>query len=150
MRTTQELHLMEIWQEIQAPVQSLVRPQGEESDLIPRLCTDWGEKINCFSKQTWETHRIELTSDKTPYNTGKIKRYVDMTRRDLQRKHLSQCAVYLPQDLTANQEAARLQLRTGCSLLAVDRTEEQNVLEPGSRYDACKLRNPALQDGVVA
>ena len=42
-----------------------------------------------------------------------------------------------------------MQLRTGCSLLAVDRIEEQNVLEPGSRCDACKLPNPALQDGVV-
>ena len=42
---TQELHLMEIWQEIQAPVQSLVRPQGEESDLLTRLRTHWGKKI---------------------------------------------------------------------------------------------------------
>ena len=67
----------------------------------------------------------------------------------LQRTHLSQCAVYLTQDLTANQEAALLQLRTGCSLLAVDRIEEQNVLELDSRCDACNLRNPALQDEIV-
>ena len=72
-----------------------------------------------------------------------------MTRRDLQRTHLSQCAVYLAQDLTANQEAALLQLRTGCSLLAIDRIEDQNVLELDSRCDACNLRNPALQDEVV-
>ena len=57
--------------------------------------------------------------------------------------------MYLAQDLTANQEAALLQLRTGCSLLAVDRIEEQNVLELDSRCDACNLRNPALQDEVI-
>ena len=101
----------------------------------------------------WETHRtenrLELIIGKTPYNNEKIKRYVDMTRRDLQRTHLSQCAVYLAQDLTAIQEAALLQRRTGCSLLAVDRIEEQNVLEPDSRCNACNLHNPALQDEVV-
>jgi len=69
--------------------------------------------------------------------------------RDLQRTHSSQCAAYLAQDLTANQERVLLQLRTGCSLLAVDRIEEQNALEPDSRCDACKLRKQALQDGVV-
>ena len=143
---TQELHLMEIWQEIQAPVQSLARPQGEESDLITRLRTHWGKKIK---QQAWEMHRTELTSGKTPYNIEKIKRYVNMTRRDLQRTHLSQCAVYLAQDLTANQEAALLQLRTGCSLLAIDRIEDQNVLELDSRCDACNLRNPALQDEEI-
>jgi hypothetical protein len=144
--TTQELKLMEIWQDIQAPVQSLARPQGEEDDPITRRRTHWGTKIK---KNVWEKHRSKLTSGKTPYNTGKIKCYVDMTHRDLQRKHLSQCAVYLAQDLTSNQEAALLQLRTGCSLLAVDRIEEQNVMEPGSRCDACRLRNPALQGEVV-
>ena len=124
----------------------LARPQGEESDPITRRGTHWGKRTK---QQAWETHRTELISGKSPYNTDKIKRYVDMTRRDLQRIHLSQCAVYLAKDLTANQEAALLQLRTGCSLLAVDRIEEQNVLEPDSRCDACNLRNPALQDGVV-
>jgi hypothetical protein len=78
-----------------------------------------------------------------------MKRYVDLKSRDLQRKHLSQCAVYLALDLTTNQKAALLQLRTGCSLLAVDRIEEQNVLEPYSLCYACKLCNPALQDQVV-
>ena len=40
--TTQEVHLMEIWQDIQAPVQSLARPHGEEGDPITRLGTHWG------------------------------------------------------------------------------------------------------------
>ena len=147
MRTvTKELQLMEIWQEVRAPVQSLARPQGEEKDLISCLRTHWGNKIK---KQAWETHRKELIGGKAPYDTNKIKRYVDLTLRDLQRPHLSQCATYLTQELTANQEAALLQLRTGCSLLAIDGIEQQTALEPDVRCDACKLRNPSLQDSVI-
>ena len=147
MRTvTKELQLMEIWQEVRAPAQSLARPQGEEKDLISCLRTHWGNKIK---KQAWETHRKELIGGKAPYDTNKIKRYVDLTLRDLQRPHLSQCATYLTQELTANQEAALLQLRSGCSLLAIDGIEQQTALEPDVRCDACKLRNPSLQDSVI-
>ena len=60
---TQELHLNEIWQEIQPPAQSLARPQGEESGLITRLRTHWGKRSKM---RGWETHRTELTSGKTP------------------------------------------------------------------------------------
>ena len=89
MRTnTQELHLMEIWQDIQATVQSLARPQGAKSDPVTRLRTHWGKRIK---KHAWEMHRNELTSGKTPDNTKNIKRYVNMTRRDLQRTPVGTC-----------------------------------------------------------
>ena len=42
-----------------------------------------------------------------------------------------------------------MQLRTGCSLLTVDGIELQTALEPDVRCDACKLRNPSLQDSVI-
>jgi hypothetical protein len=43
-----------------------------------------------------------------------------LIKQDLTRPNLAQCAIYLTMKLTANQEAAFLQLGTGGSLIAAD------------------------------
>jgi len=88
---------------------SAARPRHGEQDPITVVRHRWAIKI---INQARETHRKDLREGRAPFNSEKMRRYVRLVQQDLTRPNLAQCAKYLTMNLTANQEAAFLQLRT--------------------------------------
>ena len=142
--TAAAIGLGEISMEVKPPADSLGRPRHGEQDPITVARQRWATKIK---KHAWETHRKGLLEGRAPFDTEKMRRYVRLAQHDLARTNLARCAKYLTMDLTANQEAAFLQLRTGGSLLAADQSGEDNPIhETDVRCDACILRNATDND----
>lgn len=126
---------------------SLERPTYGEQDPITAVRHRWATKIK---KQAWETHRKNLLQGRAPFDSEKMRRYVRLAQQDLTRPNLAQCAIYLTMDLTANQEAASLQLRTGGSLVAADQRGEDNpIYETDVRCDACIMRSASDSDETL-
>ena len=126
---------------------SLERPAYGEQDPITAVRHRWATKIK---KQAWEIHREDLLQGRAPFDSEKMRRYVRLAQQDLTRPNLAQFAKYLTMDLTANQEAAFLQLRTGGSLVAADQRGEDNpIYEADVRCDACIMRSASDSDETL-
>ena len=134
VRSLEDLRMMDMIRATVVAPTTLLAPPREQDCGIGTVRVRWSREIK---RRAWALHCEAIIAGKPPFNSDKIRRYVELARRDIQRKEPYRCAAYLKLELSSKQESALLQLRSGGSLLAVDAADDGAPLGADHRCSAC-------------